>query len=150
MVPLARGPDDGRAAASAESKFPTGLLTGFSPLPRYCAVVRMIERIVVASTLLLAACGGAHGEAKHAEPDPWAGYKGTYATSVVATAPRTTTAPVGRTRAAASAASAALAEPAVAAAAPTPATAPLPTLATTAAKGKKSNAPRGPSKKAKK
>ncbi|MDB5214440.1 MAG: hypothetical protein JWO86_2367 [Myxococcaceae bacterium] len=108
----------------------------------------MIERIAVASALLLAACGGARGEAKHAEPDPWAGYKGTYATSVVATAPRTTTAPVARTKASPSTASA---EPAVAAAAPTPATAPLPALTTTAsAKSKKSSGQRATAKKAKK
>ena len=68
--------------------------------------MHVIERLAVASTLLLAACGGARSEAKHAEPDPWAGYKGTYATSIVAISPRTTTAPVGRTRAAATASTA--------------------------------------------
>jgi uncharacterized membrane protein (DUF4010 family) len=97
----------------------------------------MVDRLAVVTTLLLAACGGAHNEAKHAEPDPWAGYKGLYATSVVAIAPRTTTAPVARTRAAAGAA-------------PTAQAAPLPTLATNSNKGASSNVARGAKKKAKK
>jgi hypothetical protein len=96
----------------------------------------MVDRLAVVTTLLLAACGGAHNEAKHAEPDPWAGYKGLYATSVVAIAPRTT-APVARTRAAAGAA-------------PTAQAAPLPTLATNSNKGASSNVARGAKKKAKK
>lgn len=97
----------------------------------------MVDKLAVVTVLFLAACGGTRNEAKHAEPDPWAGYKGTYATSVVAIAPRTTTAPVGRTRA-------------VAGAAPTSAATPIPALATTTNKGAKSNAARGSSKKAKK
>jgi hypothetical protein len=104
--------------------------------------VRLILATVL-STLALCACGGAtRGEAKNAEPDPWAGYKGTYATAAGASgAPAK---PLKRANAAAPK------EVPVEAAAPVPAAAPLPTVASAPAKKSKSAGKSTSSKKSKK
>ncbi len=104
--------------------------------------VRLIVATVL-STLVLCACGGAtRGEAKNAEADPWAGYKGTYATAEGASG-----SPAKRLKSAQAAASKVVP---VEAAAPVPAGAPLPPVASASGKKSKSAGKSTSSKKAKK
>lgn len=84
------------------------------------------------TSLALFACGGHTGEAKGPESDPWAGYKGTYATPANASGSSSARLKAGQAAAKEEAAAAAPAEVAEEAPAPEPVAAPPP-----AAKGKK-------------
>jgi hypothetical protein len=103
--------------------------------------------VTLLSSITLFACGGAtHGEAKGPETDPWAGYKGTYATAAGASG-----SPAARVKAAKTEAAQAEApkEAPVEIADETPAPAPTPTPAAAPAKKAKTGAGKAAPKKKK-